>query len=160
MPQDIVEPLNSIIVADEGLVIEEFRIGVTADPLKTLPGTWVIADTIDGTIMQAGALAVGVIGIIIESATGSLTTPYAVGASCRVVTGGDGLVLSRVAIGGGNIIPGTPIVTAADGLAQIQKVGIPGAEGEIVALGETIHANDGGSVTNAVVRIHHEVLDY
>lgn len=159
MPQDIVESLNSIIVADEGLVIEEFRIGAGITPGAMKPGTWVIADTLDGDVKEAGAKATGVIGILLEKPTGAITDVYTAGDRCRVVTGGDGLVLSRIITGGGNITVGTPLVTRALGLAGIQLVGAQGSQGEIVALGEVTHANNGGAETNAVVRVYHAVLD-
>jgi hypothetical protein len=160
MPQDIVESVNSIIVADEHLVIEEFRVGAGATPAKMLPGTWVIADTLDMDIKEGSDEAAGVLGILMEKAAGAITDAYAVGDRARVITGGDGLVLARIITSGGNINPGTPLVAATSGLTKIQATGAKGAQGEIVAIGETIHANDGAKETNAVVRIKHGVLSY
>jgi hypothetical protein len=159
MGQDIVVPLNSIIASNEGLIIEEFRVGTGATAAKMLPGTWVITDTLDGDIKQAGAKATNVLGILIEKSDGLITTAYAVGDRAHVVTGGNGCVLARVIAGGGNITVGTPIVTRTDGTCGIQLVGAQGSQGSIVALGEEIHANNGGAETNAVVRVYRAVTD-
>jgi hypothetical protein len=38
MGQDIVYPDNTVIVEDNGLIIEEFEVGANATPAKMLPG--------------------------------------------------------------------------------------------------------------------------
>ncbi len=95
MGQDIVYPNNTIIVEDNGLIIEEFEVGANATPAKMLPGNWVIYDTLAGDIKEAGAKAHGVIGLLIEKPDGALTDTYAVGDQARVITGGNGKVMVR-----------------------------------------------------------------
>ena len=81
MGKDIVYPNNTVIVEDNGLVIEEFEVGANATPAKMLPGNWVIYDTVAGDIKEAGAKAHGVIGLLMEKPDGALTDAYAVGKS-------------------------------------------------------------------------------
>ena len=71
MGQDIVYPNNTVIVEDNGLIIEEFEVGANATPAKMLPGNWVIYDTLAGDIKEAGAKAHGVIGLLIEKPNGA-----------------------------------------------------------------------------------------
>jgi hypothetical protein len=158
MPQDLVVPLDTVIVQDQGLIIEEFEIGANAVPADMLPGTWVIYDTVAGDVKQGSDEVHGVIGLLMEKPTGKLTDAYAVGDQCRVITGGRGLVLSRIIINGGAINPGTPIVCAALGLARAQTVGAQGAQGEVIAIGATVAANDAAAETNAIVKIHKGVM--
>ena len=53
----------------------------------------------------------------------------------------------------GNIIPGTPIVTAANGLADIQAVGAAGTQGDVCAIGAVTLA-DSTAIANVVVTVH------
>lgn len=138
MGQDIIEPVNTIICEDNGLVIEEFEVGANATPAKMLPGTFVIYDTVAGNVKEAGAAADGVLGILMESETGSLTTAYAVGDVVRVITGGSGKVLMRRGVSAGAIAPGTPLATVADGLVGPRAVGALGAQGDVVGVGAVI----------------------
>jgi hypothetical protein len=141
MGQDIVYPLNTVIVEDNGLIIEEFEVGANATPAKMLPGTWVIYDTVAGNVKEAGAAADDVIGMLMEAPDGSLTTAYAVGDQVRVITGGNGLVMTRRAANAGNIVPGTTLITNADGLATLRVAAAMGSQGMVVAIGAVILAD-------------------
>lgn len=152
MGQDIIEPVNTVICEDNGLVIEEFEVGANATAAKMLPGTWVIYDTIAGNVKEAGAAAHGVLGLLMESETGSLTTPYAVGDTCRVITGGSGKVMVRRAASAGAIVPGTPLTTAADGLTALSSVAAVGSQGDIVGIGAVI-LNDSTAEANVIVEL-------
>jgi hypothetical protein len=152
MGQDIVYPNNTVIVEDNGLVIEEFEVGANATPAKMLPGNWVIYDTLEGDIKEAGAKAHGVIGLLMEKPEGALTDPYAVGDQTRVITGGNGKVLVRRAASAGNIVPGTALVAAADGQTTLQAVGGAGTQGDVVAVGAVILA-DSTAIANVVAQI-------
>jgi hypothetical protein len=153
MGQDIVYPNNTIIVEDNGLIIEEFEVGANATPAKMLPGNWVIYDTLAGDIKEAGAKAHGVIGLLLEKPNGALTDAYAVGNQARVITGGNGKVMVRRAASAGNIVPGTPLVAAADGQTGLQAVGGPGTQDDVVAIGAVILA-DSTVLANVVASIH------
>jgi hypothetical protein len=153
MGQDIVYPNNTIIVEDNGLIIEEFEVGANATPAKMLPGNWVIYDSLAGDIKEAGAKAHGVIGLLLEKPNGALTDTYAVGSQARVITGGNGKVMVRGTANRGNIVPGTAIVTAADGQSAIQAVGGAGTQGDVVAIGAVILA-DSTALANVVVSVH------
>jgi hypothetical protein len=155
--QDIVYPNNTVIVEDNGLVIEEFEVGANATPAKMLPGTWVIYDTVAGSVKEAGAKAVGVIGVIMEEPNGALTDVPAVGDQIRVVTGDNGKVMLRRGVSGGAIVPGTSLVTMADGLTGNQEVGAMGSQGEIVAIGAVI-LGDSTAVANVVATMHKSIL--
>ena len=152
MGKDIVYPNNTVIVEDNGLVIEEFEVGANATPAKMLPGNWVIYDTVAGDIKEAGAKAHGVIGLLMEKPDGALTDSYAVGNQARVITGGNGKVMVRRAASAGNIVPGTALVTAADGQTTLQAVGGAGMQGDVVAVGAVILA-DSTAIANVVAQI-------
>ncbi len=156
MGQDRAHPNNSVIAEDNGLVIEEFEVGANATAAKMLPGTAVILDTVAGDVKEAGAKAHGVIGWLIEKPDQAITTAYAVGDVCRVVTGGNGKLMIRRAASAGNITEGTPLVTAADGLAALQAVGGPGTQGDIVGIGAEILA-DSTAVANVLIDVHRTV---
>jgi hypothetical protein len=107
-----------------------------------LPGTWVIYDTVAGNVKEAGAEATDVIGLIVEESDALITAaPGAKGDIIKVITGGEGKVMIRRVANAGNIVPGTPLVTAADGLAGLQAVGALGTQGEVVAIGAVILAD-------------------
>jgi hypothetical protein len=152
MGQDIVYPNNTIIVEDNGLIIEEFEVGANATPAKMLPGNWVIYDTLAGDIKEAGAKAHGVIGLLMEKPNGALTDNYAVGNQARVITGGNGKAMVRRAASAGNIVTGTALVTAADGQTTLQAVGGAGTQGDVVAVGAVILA-DSTAIANVVAQI-------
>jgi hypothetical protein len=156
MPQDLVAPTNSVIVADQGLIIEEFEVGANA--LTMYPGIWVVFDTVAGNVKHGSDEVHGVVGILMEKPNGLLSDAYAVGDVCRVITGGRGLVLSRIVINGGAINPGTPIVCSTLGAARVQTVDAQGAQGEVIAIGATVAASDTAKETNAVVRIHKQPM--
>jgi len=156
MGQDRAHPNNSIIAEDNGLVIEEFEVGANATAAKMLPGTAVIVDTIAGDVKEAGAAAHGVIGWLIEAPGGAITDAYAVGDTCRVVTGGNGKLMVRRVANAGNITEGTPLVTAADGLATLQAVGGAGTQGDIIAVGAEVLA-DSTAIANVLVSVHRTV---
>ncbi len=156
MGQDRAHPNNSIIAEDKGLVIEEFEVGANATAAKMLPGTAVIIDTIAGDVKEAGAKATGVIGWLIEAPDGDITTAYAIGDVCRVVTGGHGKLMVRRTANAGNITQGTPLVTAADGLATLMAVGAMGSQGDVVAIGAEVLA-DSGTIANVLVEVHKSV---
>lgn len=156
MGQDIVLPNNTVIVEDQGLIIEEFEVGANATPAKMLPGNWVIYDTVEGDIKEAGAKATGVIGLLMEKADGALTDTYAIGDRARVITGGNGKVMVRRAANAGNIVPGTPLVAAADGQTTLMAVGALGTQGDVVAVGATVTA-DSTAIANVAVTLQKTV---
>ena len=156
MGQDRAHPNNSIIAEDNGLIIEEFEVGANATAAKMLPGTAVILDTVAGDVKEAGAKATGVIGWLIEAPDGAITTAYAVGDTCRVVTGGYGKLMVRRVANAGNITQGTPLVTAADGLAALMAVGAMGSQGDVIAIGAEILA-DSTAIANVLVEVHKSV---
>jgi hypothetical protein len=159
MPETIVQPTNSIIVEDRGLIIEEFEAGANCTLAKMLPGTWVIFDVAAGNVKEAGALAVGVLGILMEMPDKTLTQyPAAKGDTVRVITGGYGKVMVRRKISAGAIVPGTPLVTAADGLTGKLTAGTLGAEGDVVAIGAE-SVGDSTAVVNVVANIQLNPLD-
>jgi hypothetical protein len=148
MPETIVHPINSIIVEDKGLIIEEYEAGANCTLAKMLPGTWVVFDVVAGNVKESAVTATGVIGLLMEMPTKGLTDPPAAkGDTVRVITGGYGKVLVRRVHDAGKIVPGTPLVTAADGLTALLTAGVLGAEGDVVAIGaetvsdSTIEAN-------------------
>ena len=82
----------------------------------------------------------------------ALTDHYAVGETCRVITGGNGKIMVPRVANAGNIVPGTSIVTAADGYADTQNVGGAGTHGDVIAVGSVILA-DSTAIANVVVSV-------
>jgi hypothetical protein len=87
-----------------------------------------------------------------EKPDGALTDAYAVGDQARVITGGNGKVMVRRAASAGSIVPGTALVTAADGQTTLQAVGGAGTQGDVVAVGAVILA-DSTAIANVVAQI-------
>jgi hypothetical protein len=64
----------------------------------------------------------------------------------------------RRKISAGAIVPGTPLVTAADGLTGKLTAGTLGAEGDVVAIGAE-SVGDSTAVVNVVANIQLNPLD-
>ncbi len=147
MPQGIVKPTNQVVAAGEPLTVE-MEIGSNATPAKMLPGRVVIFDSVDQTVLEAGAKAVVEVGFLEVSPTGSKTTAYAVGDMAPVVFGECLAVLTLLA--SENVTRGDPLVTAADGKLAKQAVGVMGAQGRVVA-----YAWESSNVTTDVAILVH-----
>jgi hypothetical protein len=153
MPQDIVYPANTVIVEDNGLVIEEFEVGANATEADMIPGTWVIPDTVEDNVKESSAKAHGLIGLLMEMPDMALTDHYTRGSNCRVITGGNGKVMVRRVASAGQIDPETPLVTGANGTTDKQAVGAAGTQGDIVGFG-SVTLTDSTAIANVVIRIH------
>ena len=130
MPQGIVKPTNQVVAAGEPLTVE-MEVGANATVAKMIAGTVVIFDSVDQTVLEAGAEATGEVGFIEVDATHKKTDTYAVGGSVPIVFG-ECLAVLRLAASE-NVTRGDPLVTAADGKLAKRAVGAMGAQGKVVA---------------------------
>lgn len=156
MPQEtIITPVNTILAGGVP-EIREYEVGANATAAKMLPGRFVIFDTVETAVKEAGAKAHGVIGVIMEKPDGALTDAYAVGDHVRVITGpavGDVYVLVTELQSGGAVNPGTAIVTAADGKVAIAAVAALGSQGDIVGEGVKVTADPVAADANIVIKM-------
>ena len=141
MPQGYQHPVNQIIADEEGLVTHEYEVGANATAALMLPGTVVIYDAADGSIKEAGAKAVAVLGVLSIQAGESVTHRWEKGEQAVVIEHGKCMI--RFGAGGTAVAVGSPIVTAANGLGAVQAVGVLGTQGQPFAYGLEINAHAG-----------------
>lgn len=129
MPQAIVKPANQIVAFGDPLVVE-MEIGANATAVKMLPGRVVIFDDADQTVKEAGAKAVGEVGVLDVVASKLKTANYVVGDQAPVILGECVVLLTLLA--SENVTRGDALVTAADGKVAKRAVGAMGAQGKVV----------------------------
>lgn len=136
MPQwfDTVRPVNRILQGPAKTEIWEMEVGANATAAQMVPGRFVIHDTTDGDVKEAGAKADNVIGVLEVKSDMQLADAYAVGDICNVIPRHENArVMVLLISGGGAVAPGSPLVTAANGKAALQAVGAMGGQGTVVA---------------------------
>jgi hypothetical protein len=129
LPQGLVKPANQIIASGDPLAVE-MQIGANATAAKMLPGRLVIFDDADQTVKEAGAKAVGEVGVLDVVASKLKTDAYAVGNQAPVIVGECLLLLTLLA--NENVTRGDALVSAADGKVAKLAVGAMGAQGKVV----------------------------
>ncbi len=92
----------------------EAEVGANATAAKMLPGIFVIHDTTDGDVKEAGAQAENALGVIDVAADKKLTDNYAVGEQMRIING-PGCKVKLKLKGGENVAPGDQLQVGADG---------------------------------------------
>lgn len=147
MPQGIVAPANQVVVAGNPKR-RNYEVGANATLAKMLPKRFVIYDTVDYAVKEAGAKADNVLGIL-DLQPGNVLTdaPTAAGEAVTVIEDECDVVVV-LASGGAAATPGAAIVTAADGKAAVQAVAAMGSQGSVVG-----HALTSGDPAAADVEI-------
>jgi hypothetical protein len=154
MPQFIATLPTNTVVAGGKPVIKEYVVGANATPAKMVAGRIVIFDTVEYAVKEAGAAAHGVIGVLMEKPDEALDAAYAVGDVCRVITGGEDVIVRVLEVqNGGAINPGTSITTAADGKVAIAAVAAVGSQGDIIGEGVKIYADPASADTAIVMKL-------
>jgi hypothetical protein len=129
LPQGLVKPANQIIASGDPLAVE-MQIGANATVAKMLPGRLVIFDDVDQTVKEAGAKAVGEVGVLDVVASKLKTDAYAVGNQAPVIIGECLLLLTLLA--NENVTRGDALVSAADGKVAKLAVGAMGSQGKVI----------------------------
>jgi hypothetical protein len=111
MPQAIVKPANQIVAFGDPLVVE-MEIGANATAVKMLPGRVVIFDDTDQTVKEAGAKAMGEVGVLDVVAGKLKTANYVVGDQAPVILGECLVLLTLLA--SENVTRGDALVTDED----------------------------------------------
>ena len=141
MPQYLVKPVNRVYAGGGDGETIQMEVGANATAVKMLPGRWVVYDAADGAVKEAGAKAQDVMGIIEVDPGKKLTDNYAVGDPIRIIPLKSGArVMCTLVSGGGAVVMGDSIVTAADGKSNKIAVGALGTQGTIV--GKVLLAED------------------
>lgn len=140
MPQyfGTLKPVNQILCGGQPDVeLLSFEIGANATAAQMVPGRFVVFDTTDGDVKEAGAKAHDVAGILEVTSGMKVTDAYAVGDECLVIPLSSGArVLATLVSGSGAVAPGSKVVTAANGKAALQAVGGAGTQGDVVGKAE------------------------
>ena len=135
----LVVPLHQVLI--QGKVERvEMKVGATATPAKMLPGTLVILDTNENEIMEAGAKAHGILGIIDVDAEHDIGDPYdngdgTVGDNVPIIVPQSGAFVALRLLANEDIIQGDTLVSAADGLVAEAAIAALGSQGDIVGIG-------------------------
>jgi hypothetical protein len=129
LPQGLVKPANQIIAFGDPLAVE-MEVGANATAAKMLPGRLVIFDDVNQTVKEAGAKAVGEVGVLDVVASKLKTDAYAVGNQAPVIIGECLLLLTLLA--NENVTRGDALVSAADGKVAKLAVGAMGAQGKVI----------------------------
>ena len=131
MTQWVQKPANQIVI-DGDPIRKEVTIGANATAAKMLPGRFVIHDTDDGDVKEAGAKANNVLGQLDVRADKLESDAYAVGDRAPLL---QGKYLGKVTLlANENVEPGDRLVTAADGKVAKLAVGAAGSTGAIIAV--------------------------
>ena len=131
MPQWVVKPANAILISGDPIYLEA-EIGANATAAQMVAGRFVIFDTIDGDVKEAGAKALTVLGQLDVAADKKESDNYAVGEQARLLTG---VYVGKVTLlAAENVAPGDRLVTAADGKVAKLAVGALGATGAVIAV--------------------------
>ena len=131
MPQWVQKPANQVLIAGNPIYLEA-EIGANATEAKMLPGRFVIHDTVDGDVKEAGAKALNVLGQLDVAAEKKESDAYAVGEQARLLTG---IYVGKVTLlAAENVAPGDRLVTAADGKVAKLAVGALGATGAVIGV--------------------------
>lgn len=142
----LVVPTHAVVI--QGKVERvEMKVGGAATPAKMLPGTLVVVDTNDNEIMEAGAKAHGILGIIDVDAEHDIGDPYdngddTAGDNVPVIVPQAGAFVALTLVTGGSVVQGTTLVSAADGEVKEAEVQTLGGQGDIVGIAwETVTTN-------------------
>ena len=131
MPQWVQKPANQILIAGNPIYLEA-EIGANAIPAEMVAGRFVIHDTNDGDVKEAGAKALNVLGQLDVAGDKKESDAYAVGEQARLLTG---VYKGKVTLlAGENVAPGDRLVTAANGKVAKLAVGALGAQGSVIAV--------------------------
>jgi len=127
------KPTNRILSGPEWVEITEWEVGANATAAQMVPGRFVIDDTTDGDVKEAGAKADNVLGVLEVNSGMLVTDAYAVGDACNVIMMPGARVVLTFTSGGGAVSPGDCLVTVANGKVEKQGVGAMGGQGSVVA---------------------------
>ena len=131
MPQWVQKPANQVLIAGNPIYLEA-EIGANATAAEMVAGRFVIHDTNDGDVKEAGAKALNVLGQLDVAADKKEADAYAVGEQARLLTG---VYEGKVTLlAGENVAPGDRLVTAANGKVAKLAVGALGAQGSVIAV--------------------------
>ncbi|MDH5390746.1 MAG: hypothetical protein OEX10_06300 [Candidatus Bathyarchaeota archaeon] len=131
MPQWVQKPANQVLIAGNPIYLEA-EIGANATPAEMVAGRFVIHDTNDGDVKEAGAKALNVLGQLDVAPDKKESDAYAVGEQARLLTG---VYEGKVTLlAGENVAPGDRLVTAANGKVAKLAVGALGAQGAVIAV--------------------------
>lgn len=122
MPQGLVQPANSILVAGVPIIIE-YEIGSNAT--ECYPGRLIVFDTADYKVKEASSGDTGVMGVLATEAEELEATEYDVGDQAKVLSGPDGIVVKVDLLSGENATRGDPLYPADDGKVQTGAFGAP-----------------------------------
>jgi hypothetical protein len=145
------KPVNRILSGPEWVEITEWEVGANATAAQMVPGRFVIDDTTDGDVKEAGAKADNVLGVLEVNSSMLVTDAYAVGDACNVIMMPGARVVLIYASGGAAISPGDCLVTAANGKVVKQAVGAMGAQGSVVA--RALESDAGGDGDSRILAV-------
>lgn len=132
MPAYVQPATNRIVVSGQAIIVP-MKVGANATAAKMVPGAWVILDTTENEVKEAGAKAHGVIGLIDTDPTHDIDDAYAVGDLIPIIIGPNGLLVMCILLANEDVIQGDVLVTAANGVTAEKAVGAMGAQGDVVA---------------------------
>ena len=134
------KPANQIVIAGNPVRLE-VKIGDNCTEAEMLPGRFVIHDTNDGEVKEAGAKALNVLGQL-DVAPDKLESEhykkYAAGPP--VVKADQAIILQGIyrakvtLLANENVAPGDRLVLAANGKVAKLAVGADGARGAVIAV--------------------------
>jgi hypothetical protein len=128
MPQGLVKPANSILVAGVPIIVE-YEIGANATAAQMIAGRLVIFDNLDYSVKEAGDEADDVVGVLMEQPDELEATAYEVADQAKVIVGPMGVIVKLLLITGENVTRGANLVAAANGKVKALAVGTMGSQG-------------------------------
>ena len=137
--------MPGLIVPTHAIVIHgkvervEMKVGANATPAKMLPGTLVILDTTENEVMEAGAAAHGILGIIDVDAEHDIGDPYdnglgTVGDNVPIIVPQSSAFVALRLLASEDIIQGDTLVSSTDGVVAEAAVAALGSQGDIVGM--------------------------